>query len=94
MMDAYRTSSRRRAVLVGRPQCMTSPAVPTGERARVRAEQRNVVVELIGRYSPDAVVCVGIPFGHAGAVDRLARRRHHRRRAPPARMFMRRRRWA
>jgi muramoyltetrapeptide carboxypeptidase LdcA involved in peptidoglycan recycling len=37
---------------------------PAAERARLRAEQRDVVVELIGRYNPDAVVCAGIPFGH------------------------------
>jgi muramoyltetrapeptide carboxypeptidase LdcA involved in peptidoglycan recycling len=23
-----------------------------------------VVIEIIGRYNPDAVVCVGVPFGH------------------------------
>lgn len=22
------------------------------------------MVEVIGRYNPDAVVCVGVPFGH------------------------------
>ena len=37
---------------------------PSQERARLRAEQRDVVVEIVGRYNPDAVVCVGIPFGH------------------------------
>ena len=35
------------------------------ERARLRAEQADVVVEEVGRYNPDAVVCVGVPFGHA-----------------------------
>jgi muramoyltetrapeptide carboxypeptidase LdcA involved in peptidoglycan recycling len=34
------------------------------ERARLRAEQRDVIVELIGRYNPEAVVCAGIPVGH------------------------------
>ncbi|MFZ0159590.1 MAG: hypothetical protein WAL50_11225 [Kineosporiaceae bacterium] len=34
------------------------------ECARLRAEQRDAVVEVIGRYNPDAVVCVGVPFGH------------------------------
>ena len=34
------------------------------ERARLRAEQRDVVVELVGRYNPEAVMCAGIPFGH------------------------------
>jgi muramoyltetrapeptide carboxypeptidase LdcA involved in peptidoglycan recycling len=37
---------------------------PAEERARLRAEQRDVIVELIGRYNSEAVVCVGIPFGH------------------------------
>jgi muramoyltetrapeptide carboxypeptidase LdcA involved in peptidoglycan recycling len=37
---------------------------PAAERARLRAEQRDVVVEIIGRYNPQAVVCTGIPFGH------------------------------
>ena len=58
---------------------------PAEERARLRAEQRDVVVEIIGRYNPEAVVCVGIPFGHTRpqwilpyggevTVDGLARR--------------------
>ncbi len=34
------------------------------ERARLRAEQRDVVTGIISRYNPDAVVCVGVPFGH------------------------------
>ena len=37
---------------------------PAEERARLRAEQRDVVAGLIGQYNPEAVVCVGIPFGH------------------------------
>jgi muramoyltetrapeptide carboxypeptidase LdcA involved in peptidoglycan recycling len=53
------------AVLVARPPVSDFTRRPTaGERARLRAEQRDVVVEVIGRYNPDAVVCVGIPFGH------------------------------
>jgi muramoyltetrapeptide carboxypeptidase LdcA involved in peptidoglycan recycling len=53
------------AVLVGRPPVSDSTRRPPAEeRARLRAEQRDVVVELIGRYNPEAVVCVGIPFGH------------------------------
>jgi muramoyltetrapeptide carboxypeptidase LdcA involved in peptidoglycan recycling len=34
------------------------------ERARHRAEQRDVAVETVQRYNPDAVVVVGVPFGH------------------------------
>ena len=53
------------AVLVARPPVSDSARRPAAEeRARLRAEQRDVVVDLVGRYNPDAVVCVGIPFGH------------------------------
>jgi muramoyltetrapeptide carboxypeptidase LdcA involved in peptidoglycan recycling len=53
------------AVLVARPPVSDfTRRPPAGERARLRAEQRDVVVELIGGYNPEAVVCVGIPFGH------------------------------
>ena len=27
-------------------------------------KQADVVLEEVGRYNPDAVVCVGVPFGH------------------------------
>jgi hypothetical protein len=53
------------AVLVARPPVSDFTRHPTTEeRARLRAEQRDVVVALIGQYNPDAVICVGIPFGH------------------------------
>jgi muramoyltetrapeptide carboxypeptidase LdcA involved in peptidoglycan recycling len=53
------------AVLVGRPPVSDLTRRPFAEdRARLRAEQRDVAVDLIGRYNPDAVVCVGVPFGH------------------------------
>jgi muramoyltetrapeptide carboxypeptidase LdcA involved in peptidoglycan recycling len=53
------------AVLVGRPPVSDFTRRPSaGERARLRGEQRDVVVELVGRYNPEAVTCVGIPFGH------------------------------
>lgn len=53
------------AVLVGRPPVSNlecRPAAP--DRARLRAEQRDTVVDVIGRYNSEAVVCVGVPFGH------------------------------
>lgn len=53
------------AVLVARPPVsdfVRRP--PADERARLREEQRLAVVAEIERYNPDAVVCVGIPFGH------------------------------
>lgn len=34
------------------------------ERAQLRAAQRDTVVEQISKYSPNAVICVGVPFGH------------------------------
>jgi muramoyltetrapeptide carboxypeptidase LdcA involved in peptidoglycan recycling len=53
-------------VLVARPPVSElHSAVPSAdERARLRAAQRDVIVEQVARYNPDAVVCVGVPFGH------------------------------
>jgi muramoyltetrapeptide carboxypeptidase LdcA involved in peptidoglycan recycling len=53
------------AVLVARPPVSDfARRPPAEERARLRAEQRDVVTAIIGQYNPEAVVCVGIPFGH------------------------------
>jgi muramoyltetrapeptide carboxypeptidase LdcA involved in peptidoglycan recycling len=53
------------AVVVSRPPTSTHDHVPSAEeRAASRAEQRDVVVATIGRYHPEAVVVVGVPFGH------------------------------
>lgn len=53
------------AVLVARPPASTHEQRPDAEaRGRHRAEQRDTAVEIIGRYNPEAVVCIGIPFGH------------------------------
>lgn len=53
------------AVLVARPPVSSFEVRPGVEdRARLRAAQREAAVEMIARYNPDAVVCVGIPFGH------------------------------
>jgi len=53
------------AVLVARPPVSDFTRHPApAERARLRAEQRDVVVDLVHRYNPKAVLCVGIPFGH------------------------------
>jgi len=52
-------------VVVARPPVSDFHRRPDAtERARLRAEQRDVVVGLITSYNPDAVVCVGVPFGH------------------------------
>lgn len=53
------------AVLVARPPTSDfARRPPAAERAQLRADQRDVVVDLVGQYNPDAVVCAGIPFGH------------------------------
>jgi len=53
------------AVLMARPPVSDLTRRPlAGERARLRAEQRDVAVEVVRHYNPDAIVCVGIPFGH------------------------------
>ena len=53
------------AVLVARPPASDFERKPTAaERAEHRAAQRDTAVQLVGRYNPDAVVCVGVPFGH------------------------------
>jgi muramoyltetrapeptide carboxypeptidase LdcA involved in peptidoglycan recycling len=53
------------AVLVARPPTSSFEVHPTsGQRAARRAEQRDVAVETIRRYNRDAVVVVGVPFGH------------------------------
>ena len=36
----------------------------TSARAELRAAQRDAVIEQISAYNPEAVVCVGPPFGH------------------------------
>ena len=53
------------AVLVARPPASSLGTQPSAAvRAAYRAEQRDVAIEVIDRYNPDAVICVGVPFGH------------------------------
>ncbi|MEO8889583.1 MAG: S66 peptidase family protein [Jatrophihabitantaceae bacterium] len=53
------------AVLVARPPVSDFVTQPDeAERARLRAEQATVVIDVISSYNEQAVVCVGIPFGH------------------------------
>src|SRR5699024_8862505 len=53
------------AVLAARPPASNFDDRPDRpERDRRRAEQCETVIEVVSRYNPDAVVCVGIPFGH------------------------------
>jgi len=52
-------------VIVARPPVSSPDVLPTAEeRARRRAAQRSAVIREITRYNPEAVICVGVPFGH------------------------------
>jgi len=53
------------AVLVARPPASAQEKHRSPqEAARHRDEQRDTAIDVIGRYNADAVVCVGVPFGH------------------------------
>ena len=53
------------AVLVARPPTSSFERRPSAaDRAALRAEQRDAALETVARYHPDAVVVVGVPFGH------------------------------
>ena len=52
-------------VLVARAPTSNFESRPEpGERSRLRAAQRDAVIGEVARYNPEAVVCVGAPFGH------------------------------
>lgn len=53
------------AVLVARPPASGYDKQPTmAERDAHRREQRRVAIDIIGRYNPLAIICLGVPFGH------------------------------
>lgn len=53
------------AVLLARPPVSDFHRRPgLEERGRLRAEQRDVAADVVARYNPEAVLCVGVPFGH------------------------------
>ncbi len=53
------------AVVVSRPPTSSHDVRPSAEtRAGLRAAQRDVAIETVRRYHPEAVVVVGVPFGH------------------------------
>lgn len=53
------------AVVVARPPTSSFEVHPTpDQRAARRAEQRDTAIATLQRYNPDAVVVVGVPFGH------------------------------
>jgi muramoyltetrapeptide carboxypeptidase LdcA involved in peptidoglycan recycling len=53
-------------VIVARPPTSEAgESRPNAEaRAAWRAAQRDAVIDEIGAYNPQAVICVGPPFGH------------------------------
>src|SRR5690606_16747233 len=52
-------------VIVARPPVSDFEFQPSADEAdALRAAQRVAVIETVSRYNPDAVVCVGVPFGH------------------------------
>ncbi len=52
-------------VLSRSPASAIGVPVPTPkERSDWRADRRDAVIEEVGAYNPEAVVCVGPPFGH------------------------------
>lgn len=54
-----------RGLLAARPPVSDFTRRPTAEeRAGLREQQRDIVVDVVRRYNPEAVVCVGVPFGH------------------------------
>lgn len=53
------------AVLVARPPTSSFEIQPTpDERTARRAEQRDVAIATVQRYNTEAVVVIGVPFGH------------------------------
>ncbi|MGC4865771.1 LD-carboxypeptidase [Micromonospora sp. DT53] len=53
------------AVLVARPPVSDhTRRPPAADRVGLREQQRDTVVDVVTRYNPEAVVCVGVPFGH------------------------------
>lgn len=52
-------------VMFARPAVSDFEFHPSADEAQsLRDAQRDVVIETVARYNPDAVVCVGVPFGH------------------------------
>jgi muramoyltetrapeptide carboxypeptidase LdcA involved in peptidoglycan recycling len=53
------------AVIMARPPTSNFEQRPSSQdRAALRAAQRDTVIEVVGRYNPEAVIVVGVPFGH------------------------------
>ena len=57
--------ARVAGAVVARPVVSSHEVLPSEQdRAILRAAQRDAVLAAFARYNPDAVVCVGVPFGH------------------------------
>lgn len=53
------------AVVVARPPASTPDSRPDAEgRERYRSAQSEAILDELNRYNPDAVICIGPPFGH------------------------------
>lgn len=53
-------------VIMARPPVseLRKPVPSSDERERLRGAQRDVVIAEVQKYNPEAMVCVGVPFGH------------------------------
>ena len=53
-------------VIMARPPVseLRKPVPSSDERERLRGAQRDVVIAEVQKFNPEAVVCVGVPFGH------------------------------
>jgi len=52
-------------VVLARPPVSDFEFRPSADEARsLREAQRDIAIEVVSRYNPDAVICVGVPFGH------------------------------
>lgn len=53
-------------VIMARPPVseLRKPVPSSDERERLRGAQRDVVIAEVQKYNPEAVICVGVPFGH------------------------------
>ena len=53
------------AVMVARPPTSSFDIQPSpDQRSARRAEQCDVAIQMVARYNPEAVIVVGVPFGH------------------------------
>lgn len=69
------------AILIARPLVSDfTHRPPHVQRARLRTEQRDTIAGIISRYNADAVLCIGVSFGHTRPQWVLPHGGMHRRR--------------